>query len=134
MKKNTTVRNRILAGILVVLLLPVGCGPTPHEEAMDKMVDCFREMTEILSTIRDEATAEVASLKLEAVKTKMKELEATMKNMEPPTPEEQRSLQKKFESEMQTVLMDFGNEMMRIMAIPGLGEEMGEALADLTPS
>lgn len=113
--------------LLILPLLFASCG-SKHEAVMDEYIALMNEMVDILKTVKDEATAELATPKLEAVGSRIESLSAKMNNMNDLTPQELMELFKDYQEPMQEVLQELSEEMMRVAMITDMDEELQQVM------
>ena len=120
---------------LILSLMPLaGCGSSdPHEKAMEEVIDSMEEMAEILATVTDKASAEVAKPKLEAINKRM---EATKKHMDEigkPDEAKEKAINEKYEERMKELAGKMQKEMMRVITNPEFGKIISEAMQGAQP-
>lgn len=124
--------KRIL-GLAVVLTL-FGCGGSPHEKAYEEMICLFDQLSDEMAKITDSASADAAYSNLEILKVKMEKLSASMQKLSPLTRSEIRSLNEKIAPKLGQSLARFTTQIQRLMNLPGVSEELGEAMLALAPT
>lgn len=100
----------VALGICFVL---VGCKKT-HEDVMKGSLSCVKEMTDVMKTVKDEASAKAAAPKIKAIADRMKALGEEAKKMSEPSKEEAQRLKEKYEPQMKEAMSAFMGEVMRI--------------------
>jgi len=123
-----------ILGVCVLALIISSCGSSPHEAIIEKMIDLLDELVDVMSTIKDESGANALYSKIEIMKAEMKKIEDEMKTLGPPTVEVQQKINEKYQDELMDVSMKFATEMNRLMMIPGIDAQLGQALAAIPPS
>lgn len=119
--------------IPVVLLVPFlfsGCSGSDHEALAEDMLDSLDEMLNLLSTVKDEASANKAAPEIEKVSKKLQEQLKEAEKLGEPAEEMNEDLKKR-SKEMWGKLMQ---EMMRVGMIAGDNEQIMKALEAMDPS
>ncbi len=106
-----------------------GCGGDSHESLNDETCDIFTEMTEIMATITDEASAKEAAPKIEALAVEFKDIVQREKSLGDPPDDVKRELEKKMSAAMQ----DFFKEMMRVGQVEGAMKQIEKAMEGVGP-
>ena len=111
-------------------LLPLaGCGSSdPHEQAQEEMMDCVEEMTTVLATVTDTASAETAKPKLEAISKRMEATKKCVDEMEKPDKAREDELRKKYEERGKGIMEKMMKETMRVGRNPELSKALGDAM------
>jgi hypothetical protein len=114
--------------LLALAFVAASCGGSPSpEDMMQETLSLWGEMTDILASVKDEASAKAAAGKLEALAGQMKELAEEGEKMEKElglSPEEKAELENKFKPEFEKTMGRFMQEMMRI----GMNQELNKHL------
>ncbi len=105
-------------------LLCYGCGGDTHES-----LDIFTDMTDVMKTITDEATAKDAAPKIEALAADFKAIMEKGEALGDP-PED---VKKELEDKMSAAMQDFSKEMMRVHQIEGAMEQLEKAMEGMSP-
>ncbi|MHC4974612.1 MAG: hypothetical protein ACYTG3_20045 [Planctomycetota bacterium] len=120
-------RFRIILTIGALAFGLAACGGNSHEAIMDEQLDLMDEMLDILEGVNDEASANEAAKKIEALTEDMQKLAKRAQELGEPTPEQQKRLeeigkerQEEFSKRMQAV-------MMKVMQYPELQQAFTEA-------
>jgi hypothetical protein len=116
--------------VVSLVLLTSGCGrgtPT-HESLTQDMIGMMNEQADVLAAVKDEASANAAKPKLEALAEKAKAMKQAADKLGEPVKEVEEQLRKKFEPEMQKVAQRVMSEMMRIMSQPALKQALQDSL------
>ena len=103
------------------LLAALGCGGSgldTHEGVADAEIQAMEDFTAAFDTITDKASAEAALPKIEAIVTRMKELEAAGRKLGEPGPEEGQRLKARIETARRDVDARMEKNMERIQADP----------------
>ena len=122
-----------LATVLITCALLAGCGGDSHEAVMDDMIAQMNKVTAVLKTVKDEASAEAAKPKLEAIGKDMKKLKERADKLGDPAKEKEEALKTKYEEKMKEAMTGLMQEMMRIGMNPKLGEKLGDVMDGLDP-
>jgi hypothetical protein len=113
------------------MLVLVGCDSKPtHESLMKDAIAVMKEWATVLEGVKDEASAEVAKPKLQAINAKMKDLKTKADTLGKPPAEEEKRLKEKYEPEFKQVLDKLMPEVLRI----GFDPKLGPILKDAMPS
>lgn len=110
-------------------LLCFGCGGDTPESVADDSIDLFTEMTDIMTTITDEATAKEAAPKIEALAAEFKVLMEKGEALGEPS----EDVKKKLEEKMSAAMDKFLKEMMRVFQIEGAKEQLEKAMEGMSP-
>jgi hypothetical protein len=128
------IKKLTIVALLMSLTAMIGCGPSdPHERIMENMLGCMEEMTEILATVTDKATAEAAKPKLEALGTRMEAINKEMKEVGEPDKDKEEALKTKYEERMKKVMGGMMKESMRVMMNPEFSAVLKDAMDKMQP-
>jgi hypothetical protein len=105
--------------MLLIGLSLTGCKDSQEAIAEDA-IDAMKEMTAVLETVKDEASAKVAQPKLKKLGEQMQALQARSKKQPQLTAAEQQALKQKYEKPMQEAVLPFAKELMRVTLNPQL--------------
>ena len=122
-------KKTVSIALLVLPFFWTGCGASKHEAVMDEYVALMNEMVDILKTVKDETTAQLATVKLDAMSKRMEAVTGKMSSMQGLSPQEMQDLFKDYQEPMQEVLEQLSRELVRVSAISGIGEEVEQVLA-----
>ena len=115
----------ILAAVclsLPLLLLNVGCGDS-GDAVMTDTIATMEEMNQVLTGVKDEASAKAAAPKLEALGTRMKELEKRGNDLKM-SPAEREQLAEKYKAQLEKPVQELMQNMMRIAFNPELSKHI----------
>lgn len=120
-----------LAGLL--LSVP-GCGDS-HDAVMQDTIEIMKDMTEVMESIEDEASAKAAAPKLAKLGERFREIEMRQEAVGKPTPEQEQALKEKYGDELESVMQEFMAETFRLMMNPALAKHLEDAMPKpATPS
>ncbi|MCP4377663.1 MAG: hypothetical protein GY794_15995 [bacterium] len=123
------IKKLTIVALMLSLVPLIGCGPSdPHEKAVVDMMDCMEEMADVLATVTDEASAEEAKPKLEAVAERMQTLKKDMDKLGEPDKEKEEALKEKYEERMKEVTKKMMKENMRVMMNPKLNKILADSM------
>ena len=122
-------RHRSLAvACLTALFLVAGCDSAPtHDSLMKDSLSTMEEMVAVMKTVKDEASANAAKPKLQALAEKMKKMKEQADKMEKPSAEKEAALKKEYEPRLQKVMGEMLGETMRI----GMDPKLQTAVKDM---
>jgi hypothetical protein len=81
--------------MIAAIALLAGCGGDTHESLTDEAVSIMKEVGAILDGVKDEASADAAAAKIDALSARGEDLEKRMKALGKPTEEQAKGLEKK---------------------------------------
>lgn len=127
--------EKLTIAALMLSLMPLsGCGSSdPHEQAIVEMIDTMEEMSGILATVTDEASAEAAKPKLEAVSKRMQASKDNMEKIGKPDKAKEEALKEKYEERMKEVMGKMMKESMRVMMNPEFNKVLADAMKGAKP-
>lgn len=111
--------KKIFLLLLALPLLLNSCAKR-QDSLIQQQIAQMEKLTKVLNGITDKATADIAKPKIDTIKKKMAKIKSDMNKLEPPTPEEQAALDKKYGQEMQ----DATRALMNAYAKAGLQNTM----------
>ena len=119
----------------LALLSLAGCGtggaqPT-HDSLTQESLNLMKEMTALVKSVTDEASAKAAEPKFEALGKKAQEIKDAMEKLGPPSPEVQKELETKYMAQMQAAGQEMSQAMMRLTASPELMQQVSQAMQKL---
>jgi hypothetical protein len=123
-------RHALTGLVLVLALALTGCGDSRDSVIKDSISD-MKKLVDVLKGIKDEASAKSAADRIKAITENMKAIKARADKLGKPSPEEDKALQAKYETEMKSITTDMGREMLRITMDPALREPMMQAMEQL---
>lgn len=121
-------RNRLLylaAGML--LTATAGCAGDPFEVTAADTVAAIKEYADVLSTVKDRASAEAARSQLEAAVEKMQSVHKRRQALGTPTPEQDAAVKQKYGTELDAQSKRMSAQMRRL----SMDKETAEALEDI---
>jgi outer membrane murein-binding lipoprotein Lpp len=129
--------------ILPAVALPLAClaGCSSSSSARDRQraqINAMNEITDLLATVHDEATAQAAKPKLIAAAERLKQLQTEYKQFV--TEELKKGKQLKFQepdknaTDMMAAMQRYSAEMQRLQTVPGGIDLMKEFLPKLGPT
>jgi hypothetical protein len=108
------------------LALCAGCGDSP-ESLMQDTLSSMKEMSSVLQSVKDEASAKAAAPKLNAIGARMQELGKRGKAMNL-SQEQQTALMEKYKPQMEEAVKGMFPEMMRVGMLGIKDQEFNDAL------
>jgi cytochrome c556 len=125
------IRARLICVLVLSAVVLSGCDSKPtHESVMKDMVGKMKELVAVLEGVKDEASAESAKPKLQALSKEMKELEVTASKLPKASDEEEKRLREKYQPELEAIQPKLGAQMIRIATDPKLGSVLKDAMGD----
>ena len=119
-----------IIAIALVMTLAVGCSKPTHESIAKDANGKLKELLDVLKTVKDDASAKVASVKIKEIGEAMNKLEQEARALPKRTPEEEKAVKAQMESNITAVSM----EWRRIRLDHKLDLKLNDALRDLTPA
>jgi hypothetical protein len=119
-------RPTLLAAILLISM--TGC--SSYASVQREQIAALKELTEILSTVKDEATMKAARAELEKRFQHFEQVAKKAKAMPRPSPEVQQQLEVELGPQKVRAFNNLHDEVRRITALPG-GEEFLKGLGKL---
>lgn len=109
------------------LFITAGCDRAPtHESVMEDSVEQMEEFAKLLSTVKDESSANAAKPKLKELGEKMKASKAEMDKLGEVPADKQADLKKSYEDRMSKAMSTLFAEMTRISTDPKLSAALGD--------
>ena len=109
--------------IVSVALVCASCGGVDsYEDAVNAQTDIMAEMLEVLEGVDDEASAEKAAGKIEALGTQLAEIAKQMQEMPRPSMEELQEIGQKQRARTQEFQEKAVPQMMKLAQYPALRE------------
>jgi len=126
-EKETIVRQTTrAAGFLAVLVFASACGSgDPNEAAVKDMLAGLNELSDILDTVKDEASAKAAAPKLKAIADRMTDVK---KRFEGIPAEKRTELQNKYKDQMMAAGLRFMAAGKKVSEIPGVEALFAETM------
>jgi hypothetical protein len=103
--------------LIACMILP-GCG-SAQEKAASKRIALFNELADRIAKIKTSADLTAAKPDLEAIGTKIKDLEAEVKQLPKPTADEQSAMDTKYKSDDDKAASRLQSELGRLTADVG---------------
>jgi Sec-independent protein translocase protein TatA len=124
-----------LALVALLAFVVGGCESKPtHESVMKDMVGKMKEFVSTLEGVKDEASAEAAKPKLQALNKEMKELQTKASQLPKASPEEEKRLRDKYEPELKELMPKMMAAGMKIAMDPKLSAILKDSMGDGPPS
>jgi len=117
---------RIVAAFLALSLTCVGCSKDPYQEVINKQVDNWTEMADILVTVKDREGMPEAEQKITSRIRKFQDTSLEAKLLPMPDAAQLSEFEKQ-RKRMQDAVDRFRMELGRVKALPG-GEEFVERI------
>ena len=122
---------RVTCAVLTIFFLASGCSKPTHESVQKDRIGKINELTAILKSITDEASANAAVPKIKAVGEEMKALNQKADALPKLSPDEQKTLAQKQEREALDAQSGMTKEIARLMMNPALIKPISDAMKDL---
>lgn len=119
-------RPTLLAAVLLISVS--GC--SSYASIEKEQIAALKELTEVLSTVKDEATMKAARGELQKRFQHFEQVAKKAKAMSRPSPEVQQQLEDELGPEKERAFDNLRNEVRRVTAMPG-GEEFLKGLGKL---
>jgi hypothetical protein len=97
----------LLIGGGVVLVLLLVLGGSAHESAINEGISLLGELAGILESVKDSASAKAAAPGIDRVRDRLEAWNKRIKELPKPSPEEQRRLEKQFQSKQNEITQRF---------------------------
>jgi hypothetical protein len=110
------------------LLLCGGCNKPTHDSLMQDAIAKMKELNTVLAGITDEASANAAKPKLQAIDADMKKIKDQDDKLPKMTADEKKALETKYAKDMEAVSGDLFGNLMRIGMDPKLGPILKDAM------
>jgi len=117
-----------VAVAMVVLLS--GCGKPTHESVIKDLMGQMRKLTDVLKSVKSEASAREAAPKMQAIVKEMQELRKKGDALGRPTKEQEAAMEMKYGEELKKVTGEMAEEVMRVWVNPTLAGPLGEAIRE----
>jgi protein subunit release factor A len=111
------------------MILVVGCSPS-YQTVQKEQISALKELTEILSTVKDQTTMEAARGELARRFDRFEQVAKKAKALPKPSAEVQRQLEEELGPQKERAFDNLLKEVRRITALPG-GEEFLKGLGKL---
>lgn len=106
------------AAVLLILLLPSGCGDT-FESLGNEMVGVFDEMAELLKGVTDTASAEKAVPELERLARRMQEVSRRLEDLKDSSLDGVVEKSEEIQARLNDAMNRLTRELSRVSDIPG---------------
>jgi outer membrane murein-binding lipoprotein Lpp len=114
--------------LLAVALLLSGCGDS-HDDVMKDSVAKMNEMTDVMKSVTDKASAHAAAPKLKQISTDMKSLKAREDKLGKPSDAEKKQLEEKYKKDLETAMGNFMKETFRVAMLgPDVQAELQDSM------
>jgi hypothetical protein len=114
----------LLAGL--GLALCAGCGDSADSVMQDGLA-CMKEMTTVIHSVTDEATAQAAAPKLKALVARIQEIAKRQKALNL-SKEQEAALMEKYKPQADEIGKTFGPDFLRIMSLGIKDKDFNDAL------
>ncbi len=121
-----------VAAIVFTVSAPAQAGQE-HKDTMNEIIATFASLNAQLDKVKDNASATAAAPEIGKLGEKLQAISLKAQNLKEPTAEEQDALKKEFETKMQTVMMQYMGNLMRIGQLKINSAEFEKAIASLQP-
>lgn len=116
-----------IAFVVAIALLMTACGADSHESLGKEGVDHMEKMIEILEGVSDADSAKAAESDMKELMEDMKDLEARMKKLGEPTPDQKKAIAEQLAGRTKDLQQRMMSAMMKIMQYPELQKAMKDA-------
>ena len=96
-------------------------------------MDGMEEMTTILATVKDKASAEAAKPKIEALGKRMEASKKRMDEVDKPDEAKEKALKEKYEERMKGIMEKMMKENRRVMMNPEFRKILSDAMKGAQP-
>jgi hypothetical protein len=128
-------RNRISALLLVVcLVLAGGCKDPTQESLADDAASKMKDIANTLKGVTDESSAKAAAEKIKSISADLKKIKEQSEKLPKPSPEQQKKIREKLESQTMEPTQTIMKETMRIMQDPKLAGPIRDAMKSMSDS
>ncbi|XAL98515.1 hypothetical protein OT109_13110 [Phycisphaeraceae bacterium D3-23] len=122
-------RRQPIALLVLISLSLIGCGADTHESLAEEGIEIMEGITEALSEVEDEASADRAGEKIKALAEDFRDVAARLDALGKPDEETERQVQEAFESRGAAGSEHFQAEIGRIMELdPALMSRLEPAM------
>ncbi len=124
-------RIALLIFLALGLTAVQGCSDSP-EAVAEEAVGVFKELNEILESVKDTDSAKAAAARIEKLAPRMQDLKARMDALEADvTPEQKEAIKEKFEESMNDEMSKLMANSMKIMFNEEYAKILGPAMEKL---
>jgi hypothetical protein len=117
-------KSLLVLTVVAALCLCNGCGGDTHESLAGEAISTQKDLLATLETVKDQETAKAAKSKLQALATKMKDIEARQTKLGTPNEAQFKAIGDKYGKEMEEVQTKMVGVMMRVMLDPKIQGEL----------
>jgi hypothetical protein len=120
--------------VTAVAAMCVSCGGggiSSYEDGMAAQVEIMEEMVDVLEGVTDEASAEEAATKIEALGGRIGEVIAQLEELPTPTMEEMQEIAHKYADQGQEFQQRAASQMMKLAEYESLSEAWQRAMANM---
>lgn len=104
--------------------------PDSHESLMKEVPLLLAQVTNVLRTVQDEATAKQAAPKIAVLVQRLQAIKRKADALPKPSPEEEKRLQKIYTEDAKPPTDEMNNELSRVFAIPGVRAALAEPIGE----
>ena len=112
---------------LMLVLLAAACGGDTHEKVAEDKINLIEQIADILEDVTDDASADAAAKRIEALAGEMKAVNERAKALGDPTPELNKQLEEKYKPRTQKILGRIMAVAEKVQEYPVLQEAMQKA-------
>ena len=116
-------RLTILA-LALCAAMTTACGGDTRDSLASEQLKAMNEFATTLEGVKDASSAKAAKPKLEALATRMDDINTRERKLPPATEAETKALMEKHSKEMQATMMKVQGAMMKIMMDPAIQAEL----------
>ncbi|UCG72367.1 MAG: hypothetical protein JSV45_14150 [Chromatiales bacterium] len=121
----------LMAAGLGALLLSCGGGIDSYADAVDAQAEIMQEMVSVLEGVTDEASAEKAAGKIEALGTEMAEIAALIPDLPRPSREELEAIGQQQREQGREFQNKTAAQMMKLAQYPVLADAWTRAMSNM---
>ncbi len=104
---------------LLTAVLVAGCASDDADSMVKQTIAAMDETAQVMSTVKDEASAKAAAPKLKELAERRRKIEEKTATVKTPPPAEQAELQKKYAARLTEATTRLMQEAMRVSTVPG---------------
>jgi hypothetical protein len=113
-----------IAALLVSVAMATGCGADTRDSLATEQKKAMDEFATTLDGVKDAETARAAKPKLQALATRMDDINTRESKLPPATEAETKALIEKHGKDLEGTMMKMQGAMMRIMLNPAIQAEL----------